>query len=86
MEQEPKIDPKFVSQFAGMKIDSNLATKKDGGDIDAMLVPMLLPMVCSCKTGSGYLHKTKSKSRNRPHRWKKVEINGAPQSIVKEFN
>ncbi|SPD72203.1 RnfG2 [uncultured Desulfobacterium sp.] len=31
-----KDDPKFVSQFAGMAMDKNFATKKDGGDIDAM--------------------------------------------------
>lgn len=31
-----KDDPKFVSQFAGMKMDRNFAIKKNGGDIDAM--------------------------------------------------
>jgi electron transport complex protein RnfG len=31
-----KDDPKFASQFAGMTMDKNFATKKDGGDIDAM--------------------------------------------------
>lgn len=31
-----KDDPKFAAQFAGMTMDKNFATKKDGGDIDAM--------------------------------------------------
>ena len=31
-----KDDPSFVSQFAGMSLDTNFAVKGDGGDIDAM--------------------------------------------------
>ena len=31
-----KDDPKFVSQFAGKTMENNLATKKGGGEIDAM--------------------------------------------------
>ncbi|MBF0203900.1 MAG: RnfABCDGE type electron transport complex subunit G [Desulfamplus sp.] len=31
-----KDDPKFVSQFAGMKMDKNLDIKKNGGEIDIM--------------------------------------------------
>jgi electron transport complex protein RnfG len=31
-----KDDTNFVSQFAGMGLDSNFKVKKDGGDIDAM--------------------------------------------------
>jgi len=31
-----KDDPKFVSQFAALPMDSNLATKEGGGEIDAM--------------------------------------------------
>lgn len=31
-----KEDPKFAAQFAGMTMDKNFATKKDGGDVDAI--------------------------------------------------